>query len=89
MARRVMMLIAPFLGLCPLTARGEFALKEDDRVVFFGDTLAYWRTRGFTEYVETFVRVRYPQLKTRFFNAQRRPIRYARAHTHMLGSSNA
>lgn len=69
MARRVMMLIAPLLGLCPLTARGEFALKEDDRVVFFGDTLAYWRTRGFSEYVETFVRVRYPQLKTRFFNA--------------------
>ena len=69
MARRVMMLIAALLGLCPLTARGEFTLKNDDRVVFFGDTLAYWRTRGFSEYVETFVRVRYPQLQTRFFNA--------------------
>lgn len=69
MGRRLMILLVALLGLCPLTARGEFALKDNDRVVFFGDTLAYWRTRGFTEYVETFVRVRYPQLKTRFFNA--------------------
>ena len=57
--------------LCwPLAASAEFQLKTDDRVVFFGDTLVH--TQLFGKYVETFVRVRYPELKTRFFNSGRR-----------------
>ena len=52
--------------LCPQAVRAEFALTGADRVVFFGDTLV--QMQRFSRYVETFVRVRYPDLRTRFFN---------------------
>lgn len=45
----------------------DFALRNGDRVVFYGDTLIHKQL--FSTYVETFVRVRYPTLDTRFINA--------------------
>ena len=65
---RVMLL--PVLLCWPVTASAEFQLKTDDRVVFFGDTVVH--AQLFSKYVETFVRVRYPELKTRFFNSGQR-----------------
>ncbi len=57
--------------LCwPQAAAAEFQLKTDDRVVFFGDTVVH--AQLFSKYVESFVRVRYPELKTRFFNSGQR-----------------
>src|SRR5262245_31903124 len=44
-----------------------FALKNGDRVVFYGDSIT---DNGFyTKYVEAFVRLRYPDMDVRFFNA--------------------
>ncbi len=51
------------------TASAEFKLKSTDRVVFFGDTLV--ESPMFSLNVETFVRVRYPHLRTRFYNSGR------------------
>ncbi len=65
---RVMLL--PAVLCWPQTAPAEFQLKTDDRVVFFGDTVVH--AQLFSKYVETFVRVRYPELKTRFFNSGQR-----------------
>ncbi len=65
---RVMLLSA--LLCWPPAAAAEFQLKTDDRVVFFGDTVVH--AQLFSKYVETFVRVRYPELKTRFFNSGQR-----------------
>ncbi len=65
---RVMLL--PVLLCWPQAASAQFQLKTDDRVVFFGDTVVH--AQLFTKYVETFVRVRYPELKTRFFNSGQR-----------------
>ena len=65
---RVMLL--PALLCWPLAASAEFQLKTADRVVFFGDTVVH--AQLFSKYVETFVRVRYPELKTRFFNSGQR-----------------
>lgn len=48
-------------------ALADFELKNDDRVVFFGDSLVY--ADGFIKFVETFVRVKYPALSTRFIDA--------------------
>ncbi len=65
---RVMLL--PALLCWPQAAPAKFQLKTDDRVVFFGDTVVH--AQLFSKYVETFVRVRYPELKTRFFNSGQR-----------------
>ncbi len=68
MRLRFISVLLPALVLYPQVVRAEFKLKSEDRVVFFGDTLVYFQTRGFTEYVESFVRSRYPQVHARFFN---------------------
>lgn len=47
-------------------AGGQFALNDTDRVLFFGST-AMWPA-SFGMQVETFVRVKYPALKTRFWH---------------------
>ncbi len=69
---RLKMCVMVFLVLLcrPQAASAEFQLKTDDRVVFFGDTVVH--AALFSKYVETFVRVRYPELKTRFFNSGQR-----------------
>jgi len=61
----------------PESGSSPFVLRTDDRVVFLGDTLTEGeldrRTQTtrptYASYVETFVRVRYPKLKTVFLNA--------------------
>ncbi|MCG3138145.1 MAG: hypothetical protein HJJLKODD_02005 [Phycisphaerae bacterium] len=55
-------------GWCLITSQSPttFELTDTDRVVFFGDTTV--QEQRFSLYVETFVRVRYPELKTTFFN---------------------
>ena len=45
-------------------ARAEFALGDDDRVVFFGNKVAWGGEMPMS--VETYVRIRYPELKVRF-----------------------
>ena len=70
MQLKMYVMMLPALLCWPQTAPAEFQLKTDDRVVFFGDTVVH--TQLFTKYVETFVRVRYPELKTRFFNSGQR-----------------
>lgn len=62
--------LAGVIGLLMLVAvpqaRAEFALGDQDRVVFFGDKVL--ATPEMAMGVETFVRIRYPNLKTRFRN---------------------
>ena len=55
------------LLVCPQTARADFLLQPNDRVVFYGDSITEFRnyTRPFQDYVYA----RYPELKIRFFNA--------------------
>ena len=66
MRRRLLLLVLPALLCCPWSARADFALNDDDRVLFFGDTLVF--AQGFSSYVETFIHAKYPDLKARFFN---------------------
>ena len=44
-----------------------FALRDGDRVVFFGDSIT--ERKLYADFVESFVRTRFPRLKVRFFNA--------------------
>ena len=70
MRLKMCVMVFPVLLCWPQAASAEFQLKTDDRVVFFGDTVVH--AALFSKYVETFVRVRYPELKTRFFNSGQR-----------------
>ncbi len=70
MRLRMYVMLLSALLCWPLAAAAEFQLKTNDRVVFFGDTVVH--AQLFSKYVETFVRVRYPELKTRFFNSGQR-----------------
>jgi hypothetical protein len=70
MQLRICLTLLPALLCQPQTASAEFQLKTNDRVVFFGDTVVH--AQLFTKYVESFVRVRYPKLETRFFNSGQR-----------------
>ncbi len=72
----ILLLISSALA-APEPAESNFALRSDDRVVFLGDTLtegefdsrSQTNRPTYAAYVETFVRVRYPHLKTAFLNA--------------------
>ena len=56
------------LGLvCPWMARGEFALRDGDTVVFLGDSITAARTYGKT--VENYTLLRFPLRKVRFINS--------------------
>jgi lysophospholipase L1-like esterase len=56
------------LGLvCPRMARGEFALRDGDTVVFLGDSITAARTYG--KIVENYTLLRYPDRKVRFINS--------------------
>ncbi len=63
--RAVMAAALGFL-MAPGILNAAFQLQDDDRVVFFGDS--FIEGQAVSIYVESFVRVRYPQLKTRFIN---------------------
>jgi lysophospholipase L1-like esterase len=52
-------LVAPF-------ASKEFALKNGDKVLFYGDSIT--EQQLYTTYAETLIRTRYPQLRVEFLN---------------------
>jgi hypothetical protein len=53
------------------TAFGAFLLKDNDRVVFFGDRTI--NPASFSGQIELFIRIRYPALKTRLWHQSVRP----------------
>ncbi len=64
---RIILTVLVSVLFFPVVARAEdFALRSDDRVVFFGDALV--ENSNWARCVESFVLVKYPQLRTRFFN---------------------
>jgi lysophospholipase L1-like esterase/transcriptional antiterminator Rof (Rho-off) len=67
--RRSILPIAGLLLLCavaPAQTNG-FALKDGDRVVFYGDSIT--DNGPYTQFIELFVAARYPTLKVSFMNA--------------------
>lgn len=67
MMRRIVVLLPVLaLGLAAWPVKAEFALTDGDRVMFFGTTPLWPASFGLQ--TETFVRVKYPQLKTRFWH---------------------
>lgn len=50
----------------PSGARGEFAIKDGDRVVFWGDSIT--DNAFYTRTIENYVRGRYPRMKVDFWN---------------------
>ena len=67
MMRRIVVLVPVLaLGLAAWPVRAEFALTDGDRVMFFGTTPLWPASFGLQ--TETFVRVKYPRLKTRFWH---------------------
>lgn len=65
--KRSWLLIA--LGAMVASAHAQIglALKNGDRVVFYGDSIT--DNGPYTKYAEAFIRLRYPDLDIRFFNA--------------------
>lgn len=59
-------MVATLLAVLSI-AQEPFALKDGDKVLFYGDSIT--EQRLYTNYVETFVRTRYPKLKVEFVNA--------------------
>jgi lysophospholipase L1-like esterase len=60
--RRLAVLILALAALCAtLLAQGSFYLKNDDRVVFYGDSITDQMLYG--QFVETYVLTRFPKLK--------------------------
>ena len=61
-----------FVGVLSLSvsvafAQGTFAIRNNDRVLFYGDSIT--STSKYTNFVETFILTRYPKLKVTYFNA--------------------
>src|SRR5271156_1274196 len=60
--------LALFLGFAPaLHAEGPFALRDGDRVVFYGDSIT--EQRLYTTFVETYVVTRFPSLNVSFVHS--------------------
>ena len=51
----------------PPDAPAPFALRDGDRVVFYGDSIT--QDGGYSRFVEEYVRTRFPQWDLRFYNA--------------------
>ena len=65
---RLAALALPLLAaLCPAGARGQFALKDGDRVVFYGDSIT--EQRLYTTFAETFAITRFPKAKVDFVHS--------------------
>jgi lysophospholipase L1-like esterase len=61
-----------FVGVLSLSVsvalgQGAFAIRNNDRVMFYGDSIT--STSKYTNFVETFILTRYPKLKVTYFNA--------------------
>ncbi|MCY2931095.1 MAG: hypothetical protein NTV86_16725 [Planctomycetota bacterium] len=50
-----------------MTSPAEFVLRPNDRIVFYGDSIT--EQHLYTNYVESYLATRYPELKLSFFNA--------------------
>ncbi len=59
--------VALALGCQSLAAQGAFALRDGDRVVFFGDSITDQRL--YTTFAETFVVTRFPKLNISFVHS--------------------
>src|SRR5262245_26457594 len=64
---RVVAVLVLLGAVRPLAARGEFALRDGDTVVFLGDSITAARTYG--KIVERYTLLRYPDRKVHFINA--------------------
>ena len=65
--RQALLVLALLLGPLALAAQQGFYLRNNDTVVFYGDSIT--EQRLYTTFVETFVLTRYPRLQVRFVNA--------------------
>jgi len=66
--RRVLLLFAVVLALASVAlAQSKFALKDGDRLVFYGDSITDQRL--YTTFVETFVVTRFPQMQVWFVHS--------------------
>src|SRR5271156_5188446 len=60
--------LALFLGFAPgLHAEGPFAIKDGDRIVFYGDSITDQRL--YTTFVETYIVTRFPALNISFVHS--------------------
>jgi lysophospholipase L1-like esterase len=59
--------LCALVASCAAAHSQQFTLKDDDTVVFYGDSITAQRL--YTRYAEEFVLTRYPQLHVRFVNA--------------------
>ena len=50
-----------------MTTTPGFVLRQNDRIVFLGDSIT--EQQLYTNYVETYLATRYPELRLTFFNA--------------------
>lgn len=50
-----------------MTPSPEFILKPNDRIAFYGDSIT--EQQLYTNYVESYLAARFPELKLTFFNA--------------------
>jgi lysophospholipase L1-like esterase len=65
--RVVVLLAAALLFAAAALAQGKFALKDGDRVVFYGDSITDQRL--YTTFAETYVVTRFPRLKVWFVHS--------------------
>jgi lysophospholipase L1-like esterase len=66
--RRVLLLLVAVLALAvPIMAQNQFALKDGDRVVFYGDSITDQRL--YTTFIETYVVTRFPHLHVWFVHS--------------------
>jgi lysophospholipase L1-like esterase len=59
-------LVLVLVVVLPSWVRGEFAIKDGDRVVFWGDSIT--DNAFYTRTIENYVRGRYPRMKVDFWN---------------------
>jgi hypothetical protein len=68
LATKASLACALFLGLAlPVWAEGPFAIKDGDRVVFYGDSITDQRL--YTTFVETYIVTRFPSLNVFFVHS--------------------
>src|SRR6266702_2011539 len=65
--RRLLCILTGTLLLNAIGEAQQVALRDGDRVVFYGDSITAQRL--YTVYVQTAVRARYPEWNIRFYNA--------------------
>jgi len=65
--RKTALLLVTLAAAVAAQAQSGFALKNGDRVVFYGDSIT--DNAWYPKFVELFIRLRYPDLDVRFYNA--------------------